>query len=79
MTADGFAKVLQASPGTAARNKTLKADNLMAIRVPVPSMAQQHAFEELCQQVQQIRTKRAPQAAALNALLSSLLDRFFKP
>ena len=77
MTADGFAKVLKASPGTAARNKTLKADDLMAIQVPVPPMAQQHAFEALCQQFAQLRAKRAPQAAELNALLPSLLDRIF--
>lgn len=77
MTADGFAKILQASPGTAARNKTLKVESLMEIRVPVPPMSQQIAFDALCQQLAQLRAARPPQAAEMNALLPSLLDRTF--
>jgi type I restriction enzyme S subunit len=77
MTNRGFATILQASPGTAARNKTLKADNLMAIQVPVPPMPQQLAFEALCQQVAQVRTARVTHAAEQTALLPSLLDRIF--
>jgi type I restriction enzyme, S subunit len=77
MTGEGFAKILQASPGTVARNRTLKADNLMAIHVPVPPMSQQRAFEVLCQQVAQIRAMRASYAAELLALIPSMLDRIF--
>ncbi len=79
MTTDGFNKVLQASPGTAARNKTLKAENLMAIQVPVPLMPQQRAFEALCRQIQGIRTNQTPQVVEQNALLPSLLDHIFHP
>lgn len=79
MTADGFAKILQASPGTAARNKTLKADNLMEIEVPVPSLKRQRAFESLHDQVAQIRAAQQPQLADHSALLPSLLDRIFTP
>jgi len=77
MTADGFAKILKASPGTAARNKTLKADRLMEIEVPVPPLAQQQAFDALCQQVAQLRSTRPSHVAELNALFPSLLDHIF--
>lgn len=77
MTAEGFAKVLQASPGTAARNKTLKADNLMAIEVPIPSLSRQRTFESLCEHVARIRAAQTPQLAQVNKVLPSLLDRIF--
>jgi type I restriction enzyme S subunit len=77
MTGDGFAKVLQASPGTAARNKTLKADNLMAIQVPVPPMSQQLAFDALCQQVAELRRALAMNLGQHSAVIPSLLDRIF--
>ena len=77
MTADGFAKILKASPGTAARNKTLKADRLMEIEVPVPPLANQQAFDALCQQIAQLRATRPSHIAEVNALLPSLLDRIF--
>lgn len=77
MTNEGFAKILQASPGTAARNKTLKSDNLMTIQVPVPPMSKQLAFDALCQQVAQVRGARVARAGELAALLPSLLDRIF--
>lgn len=77
MTAEGFAKILKASPGTAARNKTLKADNLMAIEVPIPSLSRQRTFESLCEHVARIRTAQTPQIAHVSKLLPSLLDRIF--
>lgn len=77
MTSEGFAKILQASPGTAARNKTLKADNLMAIEVPIPSLARQQAFESLCQHVARIRAAQKPQVSGATNILPSLLDRIF--
>jgi type I restriction enzyme, S subunit len=78
MTSDGFAKVLKASPGTAARNKTLKGEDLMAIQVPVPPLSQQQAFEALCRQVGGLRVAKASQATELAALFPSLLDRVFE-
>ena len=77
MTAHGFAKVLEASPGTAARNKTLKADRLMAIPVPVPPMKEQRAFEDLCQKAAAIRSRHTTQTNELEKLLPSLLDQIF--
>ena len=46
-TEAGFAKVYAASPGTAARNRTLKADSLVAITVPVPPLPIQRQFAKL--------------------------------
>ncbi len=77
MTSDGVAKILQASPGTAARNKTLKADNLMAIEVPVPSLSHQRTFESLCEHVARVRAAQKPQVMDAAKLLPSLLDRIF--
>jgi type I restriction enzyme, S subunit len=77
MTSEGFAKILQASPGTAARNKTLKADNLMAIEVPVPSLSRQRTFESLCEHVTRIRAAQTPQIAQISKVIPSLLDRLF--
>ena len=77
MTNNGFAKVLKASPGTVARNKTLKADNLMAIEAPVPPMSQQRAFDALCQRAAQLHAVRVARAIPRAALPLSLLDRVF--
>lgn len=77
MTSEGFAKILQASPGTAARNKTLKADNLMAIEVPIPSLSRQRTFESLCDHVARIRAAQKPQIADATTVLPSLLNRIF--
>ena len=52
-TEEGFAKVYAASPGTAARNRTLVATNLEAIRVPVPPLPVQQSFD---------RRSRSPQS-----------------
>jgi len=46
-TEEGFAKVYAASSGTAARNRTLTADSLMKILVPVPPLDAQKQFVEL--------------------------------
>lgn len=77
-TANGFAKILSASPGTAARNRTLRPDALMSIQVPVPPLAQQQAFNELQSKLAQMKAKHAEIRLSLNALLPSLLERLFK-
>ncbi len=77
MTEEGFAKILKASPGTAARNKTLKADHLMAIEVPVPPLAAQREFQKLLTLQTQVLARAAESEAATTALLPSLLDHIF--
>ena len=77
LTEDGFAKILKASPGTAARNKTLKADHLMAIEVPVPEISEQREFQKLLDLHAQVTTHDEGSRALTTALLPSLLDRIF--
>ena len=76
-TPEGFTKILKASPGTAARNKTLKSDDLMNIQVPIPSLAQQQAFDSLYQKIERLRLAKQTPPKELAALLPSLLDRIF--
>ncbi len=77
MTAQGFAKILKASPGTAVRNKTLKADNLMAIPVPVPPMPAQLEFQKLLDLQSRVTEHTRVSERQASALMPSLLDRIF--
>ena len=77
MTQEGFAKVLKASPGTAARNKTLKADALMEIQVPVPPLSLQCAFDSLRTKIEQLRTVLTSHSGELSGLMPSLVHRTF--
>ena len=76
-TEEGFAKVYAASPGTAARNRTLVATNLEAIRVPVPPLPVQQSFDRLQAEVAALRAQHADLRAANAALLPALLERVF--
>lgn len=76
-TEEGFAKVYAASPGTAARNRTLVAGNLEAIDVPVPPLAVQQAFVDLQATVLTLKARHAATRADSAALLPSVLERIF--
>lgn len=76
-TAEGFAKIDAASPGTAARNKTLKAPDLMAIEVPIPSLATQRTFEVLQAKVAELKARHATIRQANDALIPATLERVF--
>lgn len=76
-TAKGFAEILKASPGTAARNKTLKASNLLTIPVPIPSLDKQYEFKRLMDLRLAIQRKAQSTNERISALLPSLLDRVF--
>ncbi|MFD1712112.1 hypothetical protein FVQ98_04845 [Ottowia sp. GY511] len=76
-TEEGFAKVYAASPGTAARNRTLVATNLEAIRVPVPPLPVQQSFDRLQAEVAALRVQHAELRAANAALLPATLERVF--
>lgn len=78
-TDDGFAKIVSASPGTAARNKTLKADDLMAIQVPVPTLSKQEAFEALQIKISDMKAEHQKIRLELKALLPSMLEQIFTP
>jgi type I restriction enzyme S subunit len=76
-TADGYAKIDAASPGTAARNKTLKAPDLMAIEVPVPSLSKQRTFDALQTKVAALKARHATIRKANDALVPATLERVF--
>jgi hypothetical protein len=75
-TDEGFAKVYAASPGTAARNRTLTADALMGLTVPAPTLAVQSWFVELKNGLEKSALRRAEQNPISDAILPSILNRF---
>jgi hypothetical protein len=78
-TAEGFEKVYAASPGTAARNRTMTAPALMGIEVPVPRVSLQKAFNRLLSEVNALKGRHAAIRKANAALLPATLDRLFAP
>ena len=75
-TDEGFAKVYAASPGTAARNRTLTANALMGLEVPIPPLSVQRQFVELKIHLDQIGLTCETQAEKRGAILPSVLNRF---
>lgn len=76
-TDDGFDQVYAASPGTAARNRTLVAGNLEAIQVPMPSLPTQRAFVELLTAVATLKARHTAIREANAAVLPATLERLF--
>jgi type I restriction enzyme S subunit len=76
-TEEGFAKIYAASPGTAARNRTITAPALMAIDVPVPPLAAQQTFNRLQAEVGALKAKHAAIRQANAALIPATLERVF--
>lgn len=77
-TSAGFEKIYAASPGTAARNRTMTAPTLMAIEVPTPSLATQKIFDRLQGEIAALKAKHAAIRAANAALLPATLERVFQ-
>ena len=78
-TDKGFTHITAASPGTAARNKTLAVPTLMRMAVPVPSLATQRAFENAQSKVAALKQCHASIRASNDALLPATLERIFQP
>jgi len=76
-TDEGFAKVYAASPGTAARNRTMTAPALMAIEVPIPPLPTQRTFAQLQVEVAALKAKHAAIREANAALPPATLERVF--
>lgn len=76
-TEEGFAKIYAASPGTAARNRTMTAPALMAIEVPTPSLITQQTFDRLQAEVVALKAKHIAIREANVALLPATLERVF--
>jgi type I restriction enzyme S subunit len=76
-TDDGFADVYAASPGTAARNRTLIAGNLEAIQVPVPPLAAQCEFIALQTAIAALKAEHVAIRQSNAALVPATLERIF--
>ena len=76
-TEEGFVQVLAASPGSIARNKTLSANELPTITVPVPSLDGQQWFDALQQKARAARDAQTSAAAELDHLMPALLAEGF--
>jgi len=76
-TEEGFAKIYAASPGTAARNRTMTAPALMAIEVPMPSLAVQQTFDRLQAEIAALKAKHTAIRQANAALIPAALERVF--
>lgn len=76
-TEEGFAKIYAASPGTAARNRTMTAPSLMAIEVPTPPLAVQKTFDRLQAEIAALKAKHTAIREANAALLPATLERVF--
>lgn len=76
-TEEGFGKVYAASPGTAARNRTLVASSLESIQVPLPPLAVQQAFVTLQGAIVALKARHTAIRAANACLLPTTLERLF--
>lgn len=76
-TEEGFSKIYAASPGTAARNRTITALSLMAIDVPLPPLAVQQTFDRLQVEIAALKAKHTSIRQANAALLPATLERVF--
>lgn len=77
-TDEGFAKIYAASPGTAARNRTITAQALMTIDVPAPPLAAQQTFNRLQTGIGALKAKHASIRQANAALIPATLERIFQ-
>lgn len=77
-TPEGLAKIGEASPGGAGRNRTLGIEKLERIEVPIPDYDKQVWFDELQSRVDSVKRLQAETAAELDALLPSILDQAFR-
>jgi len=76
-TPNGFEKIYAASPGTAARNRTMTSPALMAIEVPIPPLAVQQTFDRLQTDIAALKAKHTAIRIANAALLPATLERVF--
>jgi len=78
LTPEGLARIREASPGGAGRNRTLGLQKLGQIEVPVPDYDDQIWFDKLQTKVSAMRSLGEETSTTLDALLPAILDRAFK-
>lgn len=77
VSADGLAKLRQASPGSAGRNRTLSIKNLRAITVPVPDLKEQRRIASLLEKVDTMRILGMRRQTVVSALLPAARNQIF--
>ena len=77
LTDEGLLKIGDASPGGAGRNRTLGLDKLMAIEVPMPSLAVQQTFDRLQAEIAALKARHTAIRQANAALIPATLERVF--
>ncbi|OAI05298.1 hypothetical protein A1353_00220 [Methylomonas methanica] len=78
LTETGLEMVGKASPGGAGRNRTLGLEKLMALEVPIPSLAIQREFNLLQNKIAELKAKHAKIREANQALIPATLERVFQ-
>jgi type I restriction enzyme, S subunit len=77
LTPQGLDQVGEASPGSADRNRTLSTTALARIPIPVPSYEQQLWFDDLCKEIDSLKTLQSETAEDIDAFLPSILSKAF--
>ena len=77
LTDEGVLKIGEASPGGAGRNRTLGLEKLMALEVPMPTLAVQQTFDRLQTEIAALKAKHTAIREANAALLPATLERVF--
>lgn len=78
LTDNGMLKIGEASPGGAGRNRTLGLEKLMAIEIPMPTMAIRKTFDRLQADIAALKAKHTAIRQANAALLPATLERVFQ-
>ena len=78
LTEEGLQQILDASPGSAGRNRTLGIEALGKIRVPIPPLEKQLEFNALQKKLNLVEQRHIEVSAELDAMLPSILDKAFK-
>jgi type I restriction enzyme S subunit len=77
-TQEGFARIQDASPGGAGRNRTLGLDALANISVPIPSIEKQRWFAALHERLEDLSFEQERIDGLYDALVPSVVERLFK-
>ena len=78
LTKEGLAKLGEASPGGAGRNRTLGLEALTKITVPLPPIERQLWFDKLQIMTNSLKSVQTETQKELDALMPSILDKAFK-
>ncbi len=78
LSPEGLARVGEASPGSADRNRTTSSRKVAEIEVPVPDFQDQQRFSDLIASVNSIKKVREETVTRREAMMPSILDRAFK-